>query len=139
MALPPLRERTVDIPLLAEHFLERFRGSGAPTLTPDAVAMLQSYEWPGNIRELRNVIERALLLHRGPVLSAADLPITQARPASGLPGSRVSLAELERRHIESVLAHMAWHQGQTAEVLGISPKTLYRKIREYGLARPGRG
>ncbi len=138
VALPPLRERTVDIPLLAEHFLERFRGSGAPTLAPDAVEMLQAYEWPGNIRELRNVIERALLLHRGPVLGAADLPIAQARPASGLPGSRVSLAELERRHIESVLAHMGWHQGQTAEVLGISPKTLYRKIREYGLSRPGR-
>ncbi len=138
VSLPPLRERTVDIPLLANHFLERFRGQGAPTLAPDAVEMLQAYEWPGNIRELRNVIERALLLHRGPVLGAADLPITQARPAAGLPGSRASLADLERRHIEAVLAHMAWHQGQAADVLGISPKTLYRKIREYGLTRPRR-
>ncbi|MGA9836363.1 MAG: sigma-54 dependent transcriptional regulator [Gemmatimonadaceae bacterium] len=138
VALPPLRERTVDIPLLAEHFLQRFRGQGAPTLASDAVEMLQAYEWPGNIRELRNVIERALLLHRGPVLAAADLPITQARTAPGLPGSRVSLADLERRHIESVLAHMGWHQGQAADVLGISPKTLYRKIREYGLQRPRR-
>ncbi|MDE3054841.1 MAG: sigma-54-dependent Fis family transcriptional regulator, partial [Gemmatimonadota bacterium] len=82
VALPPLRERTVDIPLLADHFLERFRGQGAPTLAPDAVEMLQAYEWPGNIRELRNVIERALLLHRGAVLGAADLPVTQARPAA---------------------------------------------------------
>ena len=138
VALPPLRERTVDIPLLATHFLERFRGQGAPTLAPDAVEMLQAYEWPGNIRELRNVIERALLLHRGPVLGAADLPISQARTSAGLPGSRVSLAELERRHIESVLAHMGWHQGRAADVLGISPKTLYRKIREYGLERPRR-
>jgi DNA-binding NtrC family response regulator len=138
VALPPLRDRTVDIPLLAEHFLERFRGQGAPTLAPDAIEMLQAYEWPGNIRELRNVIERALLLHRGPVLGAADLPISQARPAAGLPGSRVSLADLERRHIEAVLAHMGWHQGQAADVLGISPKTLYRKIREYGLQRPRR-
>ncbi|MDE3215477.1 MAG: sigma-54-dependent Fis family transcriptional regulator [Gemmatimonadota bacterium] len=138
VALPPLRERTVDIPLLADHFLERFRGQGAPTLAPDAVEMLQAYEWPGNIRELRNVIERALLLHRGAVLGAADLPVTQARPAAGLPGSRVSLADLERRHIEAVLAHTSWHQGQAAEVLGISPKTLYRKIREYGLTRPRR-
>jgi len=128
----------VDIPLLATHFLERFRGQGAPTLAPDAVEMLQAYEWPGNIRELRNVIERALLLHRGPVLGAADLPISQARTSAGLPGSRVSLAELERRHIESVLAHMGWHQGRAADVLGISPKTLYRKIREYGLERPRR-
>ncbi|MDE3153363.1 MAG: sigma-54-dependent Fis family transcriptional regulator [Gemmatimonadota bacterium] len=138
VALPPLRERVVDIPLLAEHFLERFRGSGAPALSADAVDMLQHYDWPGNIRELRNVIERALLLHRGPVLTAGDLPITQVKPAAGLPGSRVSLAELERRHIEAVLAHMGWHQGQAAEVLGISPKTLYRKIREYGLSRPAR-
>ncbi len=138
IALPPLRERVVDIPLLAEHFLKRFRGQGAPTLAPDAVEMLQAYEWPGNIRELRNVIERALLLHRGPVLSAADLPITQVKPAAGLPGSRVSLSDLERRHIESVLAHTGWHQGHAADVLGISPKTLYRKIREYGLKRPRR-
>ncbi|HEY5220327.1 MAG TPA: sigma-54 dependent transcriptional regulator [Gemmatimonadaceae bacterium] len=138
VALPPLRERVVDIPLLANHFLERFRGEGAPTLAPDAVEMLQAYEWPGNIRELRNVIERALLLHRGPVLKASDLPITQVRQSNGLPGARVSLAELERRHIESVLSHSVWHQGRAADVLGISPKTLYRKIREYGLQRPKR-
>lgn len=138
VALPPLRERRVDIPLLAAHFLERFRGPAAPALSPDAVEMLQAYEWPGNIRELRNVIERALLLHRGTLLTAADLPITQAKPAAGLPGTRMSLAALERRHIEAVLAHMNWHQGQAADVLGISPKTLYRKIREYGLARPRR-
>ena len=138
VALPPLRERVVDIPLLADHFLARFRGPAAPTLSADAVDMLQAYDWPGNIRELRNVIERALLLHRGAVLSAGDLPITQTKLTSGLPGARVSLAVLERRHIESVLGQAAWHQGQAADVLGISPKTLYRKIREYGLQRPKR-
>ena len=138
VALPPLRERVVDIPLLADHFLARFRGSSAPTLSPDAVDMLQAYDWPGNIRELRNVMERALLLNRGAVLRASDLPITQTKMTSSLSGSRVSLAVLERRHIESVLAQTAWHQGQAAEVLGISPKTLYRKLRAYGLQRPTR-
>jgi two-component system NtrC family response regulator len=79
-----------------------------------------------------------VLLARGPVLSAADLPLSHAMPAAGLPGSRATLEELERRHIEAVLAHHDWHQGHAAEALGISAKTLYRKIREYGLKRPSR-
>ena len=137
--LPPLRERLVDIPLLADAFLRRFRGDDAPRLSPAAIEMLQGYAWPGNIRELRNVIERALLLAKGPVLDAADLPLGHATPVTAIPGSRASLSELERRHIEAVLAQTNWHQGRAAETLGISAKTLYRKIREYGLRRPGQG
>ena len=139
--LPPLRERTVDIPLLAEHFLRRFGGSAAPSLSPDALEAMQEYPWPGNIRELRNVIERAVLLARGSTIRAQDLPLTLAGAAASpaaLVGSQLTLADLERRHIEAVLTQTNWHQGRSAEVLGISSKTLYRKIREYGFKRPKR-
>lgn len=137
--LPPLRERVVDIPLLADHFLGRFGGPSAPSLTPDAVSVLQEYPWPGNIRELRNVVERAVLLARGPVIRAQDLPLNLAAAppsTSALVGSRITLGDLERRHIEAILTQMSWHQGKAAEALGISSKTLYRKIREYGFHRP---
>jgi DNA-binding NtrC family response regulator len=116
---------------------------------------LQHYRWPGNVRELRNVMERAALLATGGVVSARDLPIHPAAPAStnGANGSNgsngthgangdhepVSLAALERQHIERVLARSNWHQGRAASLLGISSKTLYRKIREYGFQRPRGG
>ncbi len=140
IALPPLRNRVDDIPLLAEHFLRLFGGVAAPTLTDDAVAALKAYRWPGNVRELRNVIERIVLLTpSGALVTASDLPLAgAARSADGEDAEArpLSLAELERRHIQLVLARTSWHQGRAAEQLGISSKTLYRKIREYGFARP---
>ncbi len=139
ITLPPLRERVVDIPLLAQHFLEMFGGATPPVLSPDAVAALQRYQWPGNVRELRNVIERAVLLATDGVIRANDLPLSGAIPPAVLPSGGeplLPLEEVERQHIERVLRHVGWHQGRAAEMLGISPKTLYRKIREYGLRRP---
>jgi DNA-binding NtrC family response regulator len=142
VALPPLRDRKVDIPLLAEHFLQRFGGANPPTLTSEAIEALQEYSWPGNVRELRNVMERAALLAAGRPIRAIDLPL--ARPGTGSPavaalvGAPVTLEELERRHIEAILHQTHWHQGKAATQLGISSKTLYRKIREYGLNRPER-
>jgi DNA-binding NtrC family response regulator len=98
---------------------------------------MQKYRWPGNIRELRNVIERAVLLANGGVIHAHDLPLAASEPsAPGTNGTQVSLSDLERRHIERILAEANWHQGRAAGLLGISSKTLYRKIREYGLQRP---
>jgi two-component system response regulator AtoC len=120
--LPPLRERAVDIPLLAEHFLKRFGGPNPPVLSDDAVSLLQEYDWPGNIR-------------------SQDIPLNPvpgAGTSASLPGTALTLAELERRHIESVLTQTNWHQGRAAESLGISSKTLYRKIREFGFTRPKR-
>jgi transcriptional regulator with PAS, ATPase and Fis domain len=138
ITLPPLRDRAVDIPLLARHFLTRYGGATPPRLTDEAVHALQQYQWPGNIRELRNVIERAVLLANAGVIHAHDLPLTNVHP--GAPStngdSQLSLADLERRHIESVLLQANWHQGKAATMLGISTKTLYRKIREYGFQRP---
>ena len=142
IVLPPLRERAVDIPLLANGFLAHFGGTHPPRLSDDAMRALQEYRWPGNVRELRNVMERAVLLASGGIIQARDLPLHPARGPNGSNGSSnggvedVSLAELERRHIESVLSRTNWHQGRAASVLGISSKTLYRKIREYGFHRP---
>ncbi len=137
--LPALRDRTVDIPLLARQFLKQFGKANPPTLAPDAVELLVRYPWPGNVRELRNVMERAVLLAQGPQIHAADLPLNLPMPGSvdRTPAPAISLAELERRHIESVLHETSWHQGRAATTLGISSKTLYRKIREYGFRRPG--
>ena len=136
--LPPLRDRAVDIPLLARQFLRQFGRSAPPTLTTEALDLLTRYPWPGNVRELRNVIERVVLLARGPQIRASELPLqlpgAGMTPSSAVPA--VSLAELERRHIESVLQNTNWHQGRAAAALGISSKTLYRKIREYNFHRP---
>ena len=139
ITLPPLRERTVDVPLLANHFLSQFGGPSAPALAADALEAMQRYSWPGNVRELRNVMERAVLLATNGVVHAADLPL--GGPASGGRAAEpmVPLDDVERKHIETVLAHVNWHQGKAAEILGISPKTLYRKIREYGFHRPAAG
>ncbi|MGH7664771.1 MAG: sigma-54-dependent transcriptional regulator [Gemmatimonadaceae bacterium] len=140
VTLPPLRERVVDIPMLAAHFLKQYGGATPPHLSDGAVTALQGYRWPGNVRELRNVIERAVLLANGGVIHAHDLPLSgpggpgeNGAPGDGAPAS---LAEIERRHIETVLLRSNWHQGRAATVLGISSKTLYRKIREYGFQRP---
>jgi DNA-binding NtrC family response regulator len=137
--LPPLRDRIVDIPLLARQFLRQFGKTSPPSLAPDAVDLLTRYPWPGNVRELKNVMERAVLLAQGPLIRAAELPLQLpgAGGATPMTSPPVSLAELERRHIESVLHNTNWHQGKAASALGISSKTLYRKIREYNFRRPG--
>jgi two-component system NtrC family response regulator len=139
VALPPLRERAVDIPLLAQHFLTQLAGVATPVLSADAIALMQEYTWPGNIRELRNVVERIVLLARGHSgeIRAQDLPLGTAPSATRSPiGSDMTLAALEREHIQAVLSQTNWHQGNAARILDISSKTLYRKIREYGFHRP---
>jgi DNA-binding NtrC family response regulator len=147
--LPPLRERKGDIPLLVGHFLDEFRPgeSEAWTVDEEALALLESYPWPGNVRELRNVIERAALLARGQTIRASDLGsllADQPRDATdqdgGDPGQlpALHLETLERLAIEEALRGTGWHQGRAAEVLGVSPRTLHRKIRRYELRRPDR-
>jgi DNA-binding NtrC family response regulator len=138
--LPSLRERITDVPLLAEHFLAILGGPTPPRLSGEAVAVLERYRWPGNVRELRNVIERAALLSTSGVIEARDLPLGAdiGAAARATPAQVMTLAELERRHIEAVLHRTGWHQGRASEILGISPKTLYRKIREFGFKRPDR-
>jgi DNA-binding NtrC family response regulator len=142
--LPPLRERAGDVRLLAQRFLDGTPGGegGAWAIAPDALERLERYAWPGNVRELKNVMERARLLAQGRTIRAADLGTTltesPAPPSSdegpALPA--LDLAALERMAIERALDRTQWHQGLAAELLGISPRTLHRKIRGMGLARP---
>ena len=133
--LPPLRERPGDVVLLANHFLEKFSGGRPSTFDAEAIAALSQYSWPGNVVELKNVVERAVMLAQGDVIGKNELPLPGI--ASRItPSSNVPLAEMERQHIQAVLAETNWHQGNAAAKLGISSKTLYRKIREYGFVRP---
>jgi DNA-binding NtrC family response regulator len=138
ISLPPLRERPEDIPLLAERFLKLHAGAAPPTITTAAMEVLRRYRWPGNVRELRNVIERAVLLAQDGVIDVRDLPLAASNGADGSSSaaSFVSLEQVERDHIHRVLDAVGWHQGRAASVLGISSKTLYRKIRDFGFKRP---
>ena len=141
VSLPPLRERVGDVRLLAQRFLD---GSGGADweIAPDALEVLEGYTWPGNVRELRNVMERARLLAHGGTIRAADLgsSLTTAnvppRPDSGPSLPSLDLGALEQMAIERALERTKWHQGLAAELLGISVRTLHRKIRGLGLARP---
>jgi DNA-binding NtrC family response regulator len=138
--LPPLRERADDIPLLAEHFVQRLaksRGRTPPRLAPEALEALQSYEWPGNVRELENALERAAVLS-GEEIGAEALPsrLTEevARPlvSDRLPPNP-TLEIIERAYIHWVLQAEGGNKSRAAEVLGIDPSTLYRKLMRYGM------
>ncbi len=146
LELPPLRERPDDILLLAHHFLAEFRPGDGETVTvaPDAEEALRRYGWPGNVRELRNVIERAALLSQDRVLQVADLGVSIANGSTSEEGTPeraarlpvLKLERLEQMAVEEALTRTGWHQGRAAELLGLSPRTLHRKIRTYGLRRP---
>jgi DNA-binding NtrC family response regulator len=133
--LPPLRERRTDIPLLAQQFASQFGGLRSPRLSPEAIAVLEDYSWPGNVRELRTVIERAVSAASGAEVRPRQLAALLSPSVEATPPMR--LADLERKHIEVVLKQTNWHRGRAAVLLGISNKTLYRKIREYGFKPPG--
>ena len=139
--LPPLRERRDDIPLLADGFLRHaaaLRGEAAKTLAPAAVDALVAYAWPGNVRELENAIERAVILCPGDVVPASALPekIT-ARRVEPLVSERTptspTLEAIERAYVTWVLQNEGGNKSRTAEVLGIDPSTLYRKLARYGV------
>jgi DNA-binding NtrC family response regulator len=131
ITLPPLRDRPEDIILLAEHFLAE-RPSLAPMrLSADAMKALSGYSWPGNVRELKHVIQRAVMLTSGDVIDLQDLPSDlQAIGQAGEPEPH-RLDAVERRHILDVLQQVRGHRGKAAAILGIDPKTLYRKIISY--------
>jgi DNA-binding NtrC family response regulator len=136
--LPPLRERREDVPLLVEHFLRSRQVGKAPlTVSPEAMAALTAYDWPGNIRELANVIERAQILAEGDVLTPDDLPenLTAAasRPAPAAPPSPDDLDGVEGRHVRDVLERMGGNKVRAARALGVSRRTLYRLIERHHL------
>jgi DNA-binding NtrC family response regulator len=140
--VPPLRERRADIPLLVEHFAAQGSRPGRKLrFSREAMERLMNYPWPGNIRELRNLVERLLILHEGEEVQASDLPPELgATPPAASPDPPevplVSLEEIERRHVERVLRATGWNKAQAARVLDVDIKTLNKKIRDYGLSRP---
>lgn len=139
--LPPLRERDEDVPVLAEHFLRRFaegRGKFAPRLAPEALRALQNHDWPGNVRELENALERAAVLSADDEIEASALParLTEAK-ARPLVSDRLPpnppMEIIERAYIHWVLRAEGGNKTRAAEILGIDPSTLYRKLVRYGL------
>ena len=133
--LPPLRDRKGDIALLARHFLDRL--APQKKLTREAVEALQSYTWPGNVRELQMVLQRAALLATKNTLDAPDLPldVRDEKWQAAAVRTGLTLAEMEKEYIETVLRQHEGHRGKTAKALGIDPKTLYNKL---GPERPRR-
>ncbi len=152
--LAPLRERSEDVEPLARHLLQLVGGTTTPELDEAALDALRAYSWPGNVRQLKNTLERAVILSNNGRITLAELPPEVARPGVYAPalvtnpvagataeagtnpvGSPASLREVERQQILAALEQSGWHRGKTAEILGISPSTLYRRLRDYGLEK----
>ena len=146
-AMPPLRERKADIPLLCDHFLDRFaRETNKPIrkVHRDAMDEMMLYDWPGNIRELENAIERAVVIGKEAQVMRTDLPIicvnnddvsTDGVCPGGAPPDN-SLKAVEKHHIETVLSEHQWNISNCAKILGIDRSTLYNKIKRYRLQAP---
>jgi DNA-binding NtrC family response regulator len=139
--VPPLRRRRDDIPRLVEYFTTPSARGGRPLrFSPGAMQRLVQYDWPGNIRELRNLIERMQILHGGTEIQASDLPLElttpPAAPEPADTSALVTLEEMERRHVDRVLRATGWNKAQAARVLAVDIKTLNKKIRDFGLTRP---
>ncbi len=139
---PPLRLRPDDIPLLANHFVERFARQMDRKITgisAEAMRRLSEHHWPGNVRELCNAIERAMVVGKPPEIRPDDLPLSAPRAAVMTQSCDDSLEEIERRHIQGVLERTGWNIAQAAHVLRIDRVTVYNKIRKFGLSRDGAG
>lgn len=141
--IPPLRERKDDVPILVEHFLKNAPSKTPVSVSGEAMELMSEYAWPGNVRELRNVIERALVLAPTGEITKECLPLeiyNRKKPVvpvlpteKPVANSSQSLAEIEKEQIISTLNKVNWHRGKAAVLLGITPKTLYRKLRSYNL------
>ena len=155
--LAPLRERPDDVEPLSLHLLNHVGGTTPPEIDPQAMEALRSYSWPGNVRQLKNCLERAVILSNNGRITVNELPPEVLRPPSvaaamppagasaplGVPADTASpvgvgsptgsLRDAERQQILSALEQTGWHRGKTAEILGISPSTLYRRLRDYNL------
>ena len=175
LIVPPLREHPEDIPVLAQHFVERFARKSRPKVrgfNKEAIEVLKRHRWPGNVRELRNVVERAVILSEHELLTPEDVILTKLEvnpqhaavpavteaipvpvpqvsdsketsidPFVDLLGSfaqqRFSLDDVDRMYIEAALAHCLWNKSLASRLLGIERTTLDRRLKKYGLSRPG--
>ena len=133
--LPPLRERREDIPLLVEHFVRKFAlamNKHITRIAPAAMDQLQQQPWMGNVRELENAVERAMVVAQEPELREQDF-IFKSQPALAVAGK--SLDEIERAHILRILEECGGNQSRAAEVLDIDRVTLHHKLKRYGWSR----
>jgi DNA-binding NtrC family response regulator len=147
LRIPPLKDRKEDIPLLIENFLaKRIKGKAQKRLSEEALQLLLQYDWPGNVREMEHVIEGAVILSHDEVITAKDLTLTaSARMQRSNPvpllqkeGEFLSLETMEKMQIELVLQKNNYNRSKTAQMLGITPKTLYLKIKRYGISTPAK-
>jgi len=141
LRLPALRDRREDIPLLVSHFIRRasqLHGKAVTAITPEAVRRLSSQQWPGNIRELRSVVDQMVVLADKPEVDVDDLPdhvrgSTDIVLAGNPTTAGLTMEQLEKMHIANTLKLTGGNREKTAKMLGIGARTLYRKLREYGL------
>jgi DNA-binding NtrC family response regulator len=141
--IPALRERVDDIPLLVEHFTKKWGQQEPVPVSSEAMELLRRYFWPGNIRELKNVVERAMVLASKDGITAQCLPaeVSRTEKRVSVAASKpvvvgtASLAALEKEQILATLDKVNWHRGKAAGLLGITPKTLYRKLRSYNIGK----
>lgn len=138
--VPPLRARPEDIPLLCEHFLEKYRQRyqrNVKTISPTAYSLLSRTRWPGNVRELENAIERAVLMCKGPEIIPGDLPESLGHHTSSVidiaTAPHRTLAEIERVVILRTLSRTNWNKQQAAAILGLHRTTIYKKMKQHGL------
>jgi len=141
LKLPPLRERKEDIPLLVDHFIEKFnrlKGKGIRTVSPDVMVALMNHNFPGNVRELENIIEHAFVLCQGDTIRINHLP-DYLRPKQGaekMISTARNLEEVEARYIEEVLRRNNYNRSAAARELGIHKTTLWRKVKKLGIKLP---
>jgi PAS domain S-box-containing protein len=147
LALPPLRDRREDIPLLADHFLRRFNrlsGKEITGISPEVLSILMAHDFPGNVRELENIVEHATVLCRGALIESQHLPdylqptlLLRETPSEGaVPSKRIKWADLERGFLLQALRDNSWNRKATARELGIGRQTLWRKIKRLNIQLP---
>jgi DNA-binding NtrC family response regulator len=130
--IPPLRERPDDIPVLVNHFIKKYCTSMSRdmiSIDPTAMKLLESFDYPGNVRELENMIERAIVVGNGKVIRLKDLPMGKEMISSSIE----SLEELEKKHVSKILEKYSWNISRSAKALSVDRATLYNKIRKYNL------
>jgi DNA-binding NtrC family response regulator len=135
ITIPPLRERKEDIAGLARHFLKKYSKKLSKTIkdfTPEALELLTGYRWPGNVRELENVIERAVIVCEADTIGAEDLSISSYTAVAEM-SVNPSLEEMEKAYVLRVLKEAGGNQSKASQLLGIDRKTLYLKLKKYGI------
>jgi len=141
--IPPLRERKEDIPLLVDHFIEKFNiemEKKIGGISPEALKSIMAYSWPGNVRELENTIERAMVITKGTMIHVEDLGLSSRAEENSLtcaapPSGDKSMKAVEKEHMAKILKENDWNIQRSAEILGIDRVTLYNKIRKYELKK----